>query len=122
MKKIIATIAIFAITVFAGCNSYGSGNWKTTDCYHNGTSEHWNSYNSGNFTNTTYSNSNGVRGNSNQYNYGNGNYDRTYTNNQGYRSTTTKLGNTYYFNDNQGNRRTTTCYGGYCTCTGNACK
>lgn len=122
MKKIIATVAIFAITVFAGCNSYDSGNWKTTDCYHNGTSEHWNSYNSGNFTNTTYSNSNGVHGNSNQYNYGNGNYDRTYTNNQGYRSTTTKVGNTYYFNDNQGNRRTTTCYGGYCTCTGNACK
>ena len=122
MKKIIILIAMFIMTANAGCNSYGNNSWKSTNCYHNGTSEHWNSYKTGNFTNTTYRNSNGIRGNTNQYNYGNGNYDRTYSNNQGYRSTTNKIGNSYYFRDNKGNYRTTTCVGGYCSCYGNACK
>lgn len=121
MKKIIMMIAILAIAAFAGCNSFGSNTWKSTNCYNNGTSQHWNSYKAGNFTNTTYSNSNGVYGNTNQFNYGNGNFNRTYTNNKGYSSTTNKIGNTYYFNDNKGNYRTTTCVGGYCSCTGNAC-
>lgn len=70
-------IAIIAIAAFAGCNSFGSNNWKSTNCYNNGTSQHWNSYKAGNFTNTTYSNSNGVYGNTNQFNYGNGNFNRT---------------------------------------------
>ena len=120
MKNILIFIIFMAINIYAGCTSYGNENFNSTNCYNNGTSEHWDSYRSGNYTNTTYRNSNGVRGTTDQINYDNGNYNRTYRNNQGYRSTTDKIGNTY-FRDNQGNRRTITCFGNSCTCSGNAC-
>ena len=109
MKKIMSIIAITAIAAFAGCNSYGSGTYHSTNCYNNGTRQTWDTFKTGNMTQTYYNNSNGVRGTTNQFNYSNGNYHRTYTNNNGYRSTTEKVGNCYFFRDNQGNSRTK-CY------------
>lgn len=115
-------ILLLAMVVYANCNSFGTNSFHTTNCYSNGVRETWNTTNTGNTSTTYYSNNQGTRGTSEQYNYGNGNYDRTYRNNSGYRSTTSKVGDTYYFRDNQGNRRTITCFGGFCSCTGNACK
>ena len=109
MKKIGILLMGLAISAYAGCSSFGGNGWHTTNCYEKGVRHTWQSNNFGSVTTTNYNNSDGTRGTSNQFNFGNGNYQRTYQNNNGYRSTTSKIGNCYFFNDNQGNRRSR-CY------------
>lgn len=111
MKKIIHLILAFAFgcSYAANCNTYGTDNWSSTRCSDNGYRQTWDSYKSGNTTVTKYRNNQGTRGTSNQYNYTNGDYTRTYKNNNGYKSTVKKVGNCFYFKDNAGNRRSS-CY------------
>ncbi len=106
MKKVFIIIIAFAAIAFAGCNTFGSDTYSTTTCYNNGKSQTWTTTRTGNYTTTNYRNSDGKRGTTNQFNYGNGNYSRTYHNNDGYRSTTNKYGNCYTFRDSNGNYRT----------------
>ena len=109
MKKTLIMIIALAVATFANCYTYGSDSYSTTNCYENGKRESWTTTRSGSMTTTTYRNSDGTTGRTNQYNYGNGDYNRTYRNNKGYSSTTTKSGNCYRFRDNNGNTRTK-CY------------
>lgn len=106
MKKAIFTILALAIAAFASCYTYGSDSYKTTNCYENGKSESWTTYKTGNYTTTNYSNSDGKRGTTNQTTFSNGDYHRTYRNNDGYSSTTNKYGRCYTFRDSYGNYRT----------------
>lgn len=109
MKYVFILILTLVINSAAGCNSFGNNSYHTTSCYDKGYRQTWNTSNYGSISTTYYSSNKGTRGTTNQYNWVNGNYNRTYRNNHGYRSTTTKTGNCYFFSDNQGNHRSK-CY------------